>query len=624
MKRFLKVYGRVLGFLAPHWRVAAMLCAANVALVAAGFVEPVLFGQVIQGLGGVGPSSGNILAWAAMGVLGIAAGMATSLAADRLAHRLRLRLMGRAFAHVLQLPPAHHARHPTGTLMKTLLGGSDEMFWLWLGLFREHLSTALCLVGLLPLALYLNPALGTVLVLLAVVFSATASLTIRRTRDGQRRAEDAHSALAAQVGDVLGNAPLIRAFGRAPLEAAAFGQLAGDVVRHQFPVLAWWAGVGVMNRCASTVATVAVVGLGAWLHGQGRASTADVVTFMGFAGMLIGRLEGAVGTLSHLGGSLPRLEDFFAILDASSTVPDPAGQPALPAGPGQVEFRGVSFGYPGGPAVLDGVDLVARPGETVALVGLTGSGKSTAMSLLQRLWDPDGGAVLVDGHDLRDVSLASLRDAIGTVPQDTLLLNRSIGENLRVGKPDATQAEVEHAARLAEAHDFILRQPQGYDTLVGERGAALSGGQRQRLAIARTLLRNPRILILDEATSALDGATEEKVVRAMQAAAAGRTTFVIAHRLATIRDADRILFFRDGVVAEAGTFGELVAQDGLFAALARTQLLAPARDRVRESVEAAAPRLQLVYSRAEPGYPAADVGIADADMAMLELAACGD
>ena len=596
MQRFLKVYARVLGLLAPHWRAAVGLCAANVALVAVGFVEPVLFGQVIGGLGGAGPSLANIVAWAGMGVLGIGAGMATSLVADRLAHRLRLRVMGRAYSHVLQLPPAHHARYPTGTMMKTLWGGSDEMFWLWLGLFRDHLATVLCLVGLLPVAMFLNPALGAVLVVLAVVFSCTATLTIRRTQDGQRRAEDAHSAMAAQIGDVLGNAPLIRAFGRAPLEAADFGRLAGDVVRHQFPVLGWWAGVNVMNRVASTAATVAVVGLGAWLHSRGRATTADVVTFMGFAGMLIGRLEGAVGTVARLGGSLPRLEDFFAILDTASTVPDPAGQPALPSGPGRVEFRGVRFGYPGGPLVLDGVDLVARPGETVALVGMTGSGKSTAMSLLQRLWDPDEGAVLVDGHDLRDVSLSSLRDRIGTVPQDTMLLNRTIGDNLRVGRPDATQAEVEQSARLAEAHDFIMRQPQGYDTLVGERGAALSGGQRQRLAIARTLLRDPRILVLDEATSALDGATEEKVVRAMKAAAAGRTTFVIAHRLATIRDADRILFFRDGVIAESGSFDELVARDGLFAALARTQLLAPASNPVRER-DAATPHLHLIYSR---------------------------
>ena len=597
MKRFFKVYARVLAQLAPHRRAAAALCAANLALVAVGFAEPVLFGQVIGGLGGAGPSLANILAWAGMGVLGIAAGMATSVVADRLAHRLRLRVIGRAYAHVLQLPPAHHARYPTGTLMKTLWTGADEMFWLWLGLFRDHLGTVLCLLGLLPVALVLNPALGAVLIALAAAFAVTATFTIRRTQDGQRLAEDAHSAMAAQVGDVLGNAPLIRAFGRAPLEADAFGKLASDVVRHQFPVLGWWAGISVMNRVASTVATVAIVGLGAWLHSRNQATTADIVTFMGFAGMLIGRLEGAVSIVARMGGMLPRLEDFFAILDAASTVPDPAGQPDLPAGPGRVEFRGVRFAYPGGPTVLDGVDLVAEPGETVALVGMTGSGKSTAMSLLQRLWDPDEGAILVDGHDLRDVSLASLRNRIGTVPQDTMLLNRTIGENLRIGHPNATQAEVEHAARLAEAHDFIIRQPQGYDTLVGERGAALSGGQRQRLAIARTLLRDPRILILDEATSALDGATEEKVVRAMQAAAAGRTTFVIAHRLATIRDAGRILFFRDGVIAEAGSFDELVARNGLFAALARTQLLAPANP----PREAAPPRLHLVYSRKDAG-----------------------
>ena len=594
MKRFFKVYLRVLAQLAPHRRAAAGLCAANVALVAVGFAEPVLFGHVIGGLGGAGPSPANILAWAAMGVLGIGAGMATSVVADRLAHRLRLRVIGRAYGHVLQLPPAHHARYPTGTLMKTLWSGADEMFWLWLGLFRDHLATVLCLIGLLPIALFLNPALGAVLIALAAAFAVSATYTIRRTQDGQRLAEDAHSAMAAQVGDVLGNAPLIRAFGCAPLEAEAFGKLAGDVVRHQFPVLGWWAGIGVMNRVASTAATVAIVGLGAWLHGRGQATTADIVTFMGFAGMLIGRLEGAVTIVARMGGMLPRLEDFFAILDAASTVPDPAGQPELPAGPGRVEFRGVRFAYPGGPAVLDGVDLVAEPGETIALVGMTGSGKSTAMSLLQRLWDPDDGAILVDGHDLRNVSLASLRGRIGTVPQDTMLLNRTIGENLRVGRPDATEAEVEQAARMAEAHDFIMRQPQGYDTLVGERGAALSGGQRQRLAIARTLLRDPRILILDEATSALDGATEEKVVRAMQAATAGRTTFVIAHRLATIRDADRILFFRDGIVAEAGSFDELVARDGLFAALARTQLLAPAS---APQQAAAAPHLHLVYSR---------------------------
>ena len=600
MRRFLRVYGQVLRFLAPHKGAAVVLCGANLALAAVAFLEPVLFGRVIQSLSGSGPAGQTILAWAALGVLGIGGGMATSLIADRLAHRLKMRVMGDAYAHVLQLPPAYHARYPTGAVTRTLWAGADEMFGLWLGLFRDHLSTLLCLLGLMPVALYMNPALGSVLCGLAIVFACTVSLTIKRTEAGQRLAEDAHIALSTQVGDVLGNAQLIRAFGAAPAETTAFAGLAQDVLRHQFPVLGWWAGVTVMSRAASTVATVAVVGLGAWLHGQGRASMADVVTFMGFVGMLIGRLEGALWIVSRLGGTLTRLEDFFAMLGASSTVPDPAGQPDLPAGPGAVEFRDVRFAYPGGPAVLDGVSFVAQSGETVALVGPTGSGKSTVMSLLQRLWDPAEGAVCIDGTDLRTVGLASLRAAIGTVPQETLLLNRTIGENLRLGKPDATPAEVEHAARLAEAHDFIMRQPNGYDTVVGERGTALSGGQRQRLAIARALLRNPRILVLDEATSALDGVTEEKVVRAMRAAAQGRTTFVIAHRLATIRDADRILLFRDGVVAESGTFEELVARNGQFAELARTQFLAPAAKPVRGARRKSADRLRLVWSRAQP------------------------
>jgi ATP-binding cassette subfamily B protein len=278
-----------------------------------------------------------------------------------------------------------------------------------------------------------------------------------------------------------------------------------------------------------------------------------------------------------------------------------------------VEFRGVRFAYPDGPSVLNGVDFVARPGETIALVGATGSGKTTSMAMLQRHWDPCDGAVLVDGHDVRDINLSSLRSRIGIVPQETFLLNRTIFENLLIGNPDATRVEVEHAARVAEAHDFIMRQPQGYDTLVGERGAALSGGQRQRLAIARALLRDPRILILDEATSALDGLTEEKVVRAMKGAASGRTTFIIAHRLATIRDADRILFFQDGVVAETGTFDELLALGGQFADLARTQFPASIDVPTREQVAAGQRRPRLVYSRDDgaAGSVVLDAGVAD-------------
>ena len=194
------------------------------------------------------------------------------------------------------------------------------------------------------------------------------------------------------------------------------------------------------------------------------------------------------------------------------------------------------------------------------------------MALLQRLWDPTSGAILIDGQDLRDVQIESLRQAIGVVFQESMLFNRSIRDNLRVGKPDATDAEIEQACRQADAHEFIIRQPRGYDTMIGERGSTLSGGQRQRLAIARALLKNPPVLILDEATSALDSATEARVSRALKTLMRGRTTFIIAHRLSTVRDADEILVFEAGRIVERGTFQSLLARNGLFAGLVETQL----------------------------------------------------
>jgi len=259
-------------------------------------------------------------------------------------------------------------------------------------------------------------------------------------------------------------------------------------------------------------------------------------------------------------------------MDARSSVPEKPNATTLGRVEGAVRFEQVAFAYPGGPRILDGIEFEAPPGRTIALVGQTGAGKSTAMSLLQRLWDPVEGRITLDGHDLRDLSLDSLRRNIGVVFQESLLFNRSIRDNLLVGRPDATPDEIDRACRMAEAAEFIARKPQGYDTMVGERGSALSGGQRQRLAIARALLKDPPVLILDEATSALDAATEARVQKALKALMAGRTTFIIAHRLSTVRDADEILVFDGGKVVERGDFETLVRQGGRFAELVRTQL----------------------------------------------------
>jgi len=582
--RMLKIYGRVLGALGHDKRLAIMLAIANIIVAALQFLDPVLFGRVIGMLtrsdevppDALWSQAAQLMGiWLGVGAASIAANMAVALHSERMAHRNRLEIMNRYFGHVLSLPLSFHGDIHSGRLMKLMLGGSDALFGLWLTFFREQFSTYVAVLVLLPLTFLMNWRLALTLVVLVVLFIAITLFVVRRTEEGQRRVEYYHSHLAGTAQDALSNVMVVQSFTRLSAESRMFGQIIDDVLRNQFPVLNWWAVVNVLTRGASTLAVIAIVIIGTFLHLQGQASVGEIVSFMGFATLLIGRLESAVQFTSRVFFQLPILEDFFSVLDAKSSVPEKPGAVELVAPNGEVAFDQVSFKYPGGPNILTDVSFVAKPGTSVALVGQTGAGKSTAMNLLQRLWDPSQGGIRIDGQDLRDVSLESLRRAIGVVFQESMLFNRSIRDNLRMGRPDATDEELERACRLADAHEFITRQPHGYSTVVGERGSTLSGGQRQRLAIARALLKDPPILILDEATSALDAATEARVSRAMQTLMKGRTTFIIAHRLSTVRDADEILVFEGGHIVERGNFDALLRQQGRFAALVATQLAAP-------------------------------------------------
>jgi ATP-binding cassette subfamily B protein len=453
-----------------------------------------------------------------------------------------------------------------------MLTGTDGLFATWLVFFRDQLSTVLSVAVLLPLTLFLNWRLALVLIVLVVAFLGVTALVVHKTESAQRRVEGHNSALAGTAQDALSNVVVVQSFNRLQAELRMFGEIARELIRNQFPVLNWWALVNVMTRASSTVAVITIVLVGTWLHIHGQASLGQIVSFMGIAMLLIGKLETAGSFVSSLFYKLPAIEDYFAVLDSQSQVPEPPDARKLWVPRGEVRFEDVSFAYPGGVPVLSEVSFTARPGMSVALVGHTGAGKTTTMALLQRLWDPTEGQILIDGQNLRNVTLDSLRRSIGVVFQESLLFNRTIRDNLRVGNPQATDAEVEQACRMADAHEFIIRQPAGYDTMIGERGTTLSGGQRQRLAIARALLKDPPILILDEATSALDAATETKVNKALKTLMAGRTTFVIAHRLSTVRDADEILVFDGGRIVERGSFNELLARNGRFAALVESQL----------------------------------------------------
>jgi len=578
---FLRLYWRVLWLLGADRPMAAGLAVAALALAGLQFLEPVLFGRVVDLLARsdrLAPATmwaeaTTLLGiWAVVGLAGIASSVAVGLFADRMAHRNRLKVMHDYFQHVLALPLSFHGDTQSGRLMKIMLVGTDNLFGLWLGFFREHIVTFVSVLVLLPMTLAMNWRLGLLLIVLVVVFVLVSSFVIRRTQDAQARVEQFHSRLAGSAQDALSNVVVVQSFTRLSSEARIFADIMRQVLDHQFPVLNWWAIVAVLTRAASTVCVIAIFVFGTVLHVRGQASVGEIVSFMGFATLLIGRLESAVAFVSHMVFVAPRIEELFQVLDARSTVPEAPDAIDIGRAEGHVAFEGVGFAYPGGPPILRDVTFTASPGTTIALVGQTGAGKSTAMALLQRLWDPVEGRITLDGHDLRTIRLDSLRRNIGVVFQDAMLFSRTIRENLLVGRPDATQEEIEEACRQAEAHDFILRQPQGYDTVVGERGSNLSGGQRQRLAIARALIKNPPVLILDEATSALDAATEARVQKALSRLMAGRTTFIIAHRLSTVREADEILVFEGGRIVERGAFADLVAKGGRFAELVRTQL----------------------------------------------------
>jgi glucan exporter ATP-binding protein len=578
--RLLQLYSRALALIGPEARLARVLAIACFALAATQFAEPVLFGRIIDALAGNsgraaatgwGDLIGLIAAWVAFGMFSIACGVGVALQADRLAHRRRQAVLTGFFEHVLNLPMAFHGTSHSGRLIKVMLSGTDALWWLWLDLFRDSLTAAISLLILVPLSLYLNFVLGLVLIAICLLFGGLTALVVAKTDTLQSSVERHYSDIVERAADALGNVALVQGFARVEAEVSGLRNLVDRLLSAQMPVLSWWAAVAVLTRASTTLTLLAIFLIGIALHFAGRASIGDIVMFMNFAAAMIGQLERFVRFVNRLFMDAPRLTEFFNVLDTESAVRDRPNAVEPGRVRGLVEFSNVSFSYDGKRSAVADLSFMALPGQTIALVGQTGAGKSTALALLDRVFDPQTGKIEIDGMNLRDMKLAGLRHNIGVVFQETLLLNRSIADNLRVGRPEATLEEMRDAAARAQALDFIEEAPDGFDTPVGERGRALSGGERQRLSIARALLKDPPILILDEATSALDTATEAKVQAALDEVMRHRTTFVIAHRLSTVRNATRILVFEAGRIVETGTFNELIRIGGGFAALAKGQ-----------------------------------------------------
>jgi len=562
-----QIYWRALQYLLPQKSRVALICSANVVLAVVAIAEPILLGRVIDAISEGTGVAGRLAVWSALGLFNIVAYVLVARGADRLAHKQRAEVLANGFEHVITMPMAWHQQRNTSNTLHTLLRAVDTLFGLWLEFMRQHLATAVALVLLVPTAFALDYRLSLVLLVLGAAYVAIGRLVMRKTRENQKALEGHHHRVFAHVSDSIGNVAVVQSFTRIGEETRALREHARQLIAAQYPVLDWWALASALHRIASTVSMMVVLIIGALLVARGEMKVGEIVAFAGFASLLITRLDQITGFVNQLFEARVKLEEFYRIEDAVEDRAEPETATELPRAAGRVTFENVSFTFPNSGHGVKEVSFEALPGQTIAIVGPTGAGKTTLINLLQRVQDPVQGRILIDGVDTRTVTRASLRQSVATVFQEAALFNRSIEDNIRIGRPEASYDDVHRAAIAAQAHDFILSKGGGYDTEVGDRGSQLSGGERQRIAIARAILKDAPILVLDEATSALDVETEQRVKAAVDDLRRGRTTFIIAHRLSTVRDADVVLFMDEGRIVESGSFTALARRGGRFTSL---------------------------------------------------------
>ncbi|UVK44824.1 glucan ABC transporter ATP-binding protein/ permease [Mesorhizobium sp. AR07] len=565
----LQIYWRALGYLAADRKRVALICSANVALAIIAILEPIMFGRVIDAISERGSVFTTLALWAGLGAFNIVAFVLVARGADRFAHKRRSEVLCQSFERVITMPLAWHHQRGTSNALHTLLRAVETLFSLWLEFMRQHLSTAVALFLLIPTAISMDLRMSLVLLALGALYVGIGRLVMKRTKAGQAAVERHYHQVFAHVTDSVSNVAVLQSYNRLGHEAETLRRYVKNLLDAQNPVLDWWAMANALHRLSSTISMMVVLLIGAYLVTHGQLRIGDVIAFTGFATLLIARLDQMSAFANQISEARAKLEDFYHLEDSAADAAEPDGLRDLINVTGHVRFENVGFEFANSGQGIDDVSFEVQAGQTVAIVGPTGAGKTTLINLLQRVFSPSHGRILIDGVDTRTVTRKSLRHSIATVFQDAGLLNRSIEDNIRVGRADATNDEIHAAANAAAAQDFILSKSNGYDTLVGERGGQLSGGERQRIAIARAVLKDAPILVLDEATSALDVETEDRVKEAIDELRRDRTTFIIAHRLTTVRDADLVVFMDKGRVIEMGGFAELSIRNGRFASLLR-------------------------------------------------------
>ena len=569
-------------FLAPYRRQFVLAGIALLVAAGATLTIPYAFKQMIDlGFGATGVSSGSHIDLYFLALFGVASVLAVATAArfymvSWLGERVTADLRSAVYTHVVTQSPQFFETTKTGevlsrlttdtTLIQALIGTSISM----------ALRNFLLFVGGLIMLFITSAKLSSIIIVMLMLVVLPIMFYGRRVRKLSRASQDRIADASGLAGEILNAMPTVQAFTHETIEAQRFG---GSVERAFQTAMQRIRARSILTLMAIVLvfgAIVFVLWLGAHAVIQGRMSGGDLGQFILYASLV----AGSIGALSEVLGDAQRAagatERLLQLLSASSPVQSPLLPDKLPprtANGAALTLQDIGFHYPSRPdaAALHHLSLDIAPGETVALVGPSGAGKTTLFQLLLRFYDPQQGSILLDGVDIKYLDLHALRNAIGIVPQDTVIFSENAMENIRYGRVGASDEEVIAAAKMAAADEFIARLPSGYQCFLGERGVRLSGGQRQRIAIARALLKNPPLLLLDEATSALDAESERAVQGALEAAMVGRTTLVIAHRLATVQRADRIIVLEHGHIVETGTHASLIAAGGLYASLAALQ-----------------------------------------------------
>ncbi|MFA4905260.1 MAG: ABC transporter ATP-binding protein [Candidatus Margulisiibacteriota bacterium] len=487
-------------------------------------------------------------------------------------HRLVTDLRKQLYRHLQDLSLDFFAKWRTGEVISRVMNDINVVQNATISAITEILPNLITLIGVLGYLFYLNWRLTLITLIVIPLLSWVIKIFGREMREVSRESQKKQADIASLLQESLAGVRVVKSFAMEKNVIEKFNQEAersfwltlkqSQITVTQTPLLAF----------LNALAIVAIIWYGGFEVVSGRLSPSNLIAF--FAGIaLIADPASRLGNISTvIQNALASAERIFEVIDIKPSVAEGPDAKELNKISGKVEFKNLTFSYEKGEApVLTDIDLKIDPGEIIALVGRSGAGKSSLVNLIPRFYDPQKGAVLVDGHNLKEVKLQSLRSQLGMVPQETILFSGTIGENIAYARSEASTSDIESAAKTANAHNFIMGLPEGYETLVGERGVRLSGGERQRVAIARAILADPRILIFDEATSALDAESERLVQEAMENLMAGRTTLIIAHRLSTVQHADRIVVLDKGKIVEVGKHGELLAKGGLYSKLYEMQ-----------------------------------------------------